>query len=602
MKKLLAFMVALILCQPAFAQTPCGHTVNWTNISSGTNKVLKLDITNAQMSGVQKMHHSIYWGDGNSTNYGVYSTSNSVNHAYQSLGTYNVKLVVTVVDSTNQSLICADSTMIAVNMYSTNPCSVYISAVNDTSNNGNVTFSVSAPPSGSNVTYNWSFGDGSYGTGSSVTHTYTKYGQYYVTLYYSNGYCSATRNITVYPLNGCKGLGNMMTSTVNTSTLTASFMANSQLSLGWGKHMYYQWNFGDGSSTGSSMSNANISHTYSINGNYTVGLITTVVDTATNTVLCADTTARNVQVGSSNGIYGFVQRDTLLSPLSADYKIWLIKFDSATNNLYAVDSLSMSSIYERTYFAFTNKTAGKYRLKAAVTNNPTTGTVSIPTYSDSSLLWSNAYVVVHTQSTVQADIYMRKGVPVSGPGFIGGNVLQGANKGTSNGIQYVNVLLMDANDKVITYAVTDANGEYKFHSLPLGTYKVYPEDMGYATTPYVLDVNTGNPFIQSANFERSESKMTIKPLTTGISDVNRSNLTFKVSPNPAQDAVTIAWGKYSEEKANITITDISGKRAFRTEVNMNQNTLIKIDGLQTGFYFMNVTTDFGNTTQKLIVR
>ena len=602
MRNLLLLAAVMLMSAYSFAQSPCSHSFTWTNVSTSSFKGVKLNISSAQMTGVQKKYIKIYWGNGTSFYNFFNGTSNTLTSYYSSFGNYNIKVVVTVVDSTNQNVICADSSTATAVIYSANPCNALFSTTYDTAQNGNVTFSITTPPSSSNMTYNWSFGDGSTGTGSTITHNYAQYGPYNVTVYVNNGTCTGNRSVTIYPFNSCHGIGKMMTWTVNTSTLTAVFATQSQHKLGCGKHMYYQWDFGDGNSTGSSMGNANISHTYGINGVYYVSLITKLVDSVTNATLCVDTVYRNVQVGQSNIMAGFIKRDTTTLPVSADYKVWLIEFDSATNTLTAVDSFTTSSIYEHTYFAFQYKVSGKYRLKAAITNNPTTGTVHIPTYSDSSLLWSNANVVVHTQSTAQANIYMRTGAPVSGPGFIGGNVLQGANKGTANGIEGMNILLLDVSDNVISYAITDANGEYSFPSLPTGKYKVHPEDMNYTTTPVIVDITNNKLSHNAVYFERSKSQMTIVPVAVGVTDVNNKALAFSVYPNPAKDVVAINWATHLNSEATVFITDISGKKVKTIGINMSTNAVVDVSELQPGFYFMNVVSEMGNATQKLIIQ
>ncbi|MCB9064583.1 MAG: T9SS type A sorting domain-containing protein, partial [Chitinophagales bacterium] len=51
-----------------------------------------------------------------------------------------------------------------------------------------------------------------------------------------------------------------------------------------------------------------------------------------------------------------------------------------------------------------------------------------------------------------------------------------------------------------------------------------------------------------------------------------------------------------------TITDISGKKVMTTTVKMNGKTVLDVSSLHTGFYMMNVSSDKGSNTQKLIIQ
>jgi len=116
------------------------------------------------------------FGDGSSE-----ILSSAPTHVYSSIGVYTVTL--TVVD--NQGRSATNTTTVAVGTTLPNRPPV---AVINTPSSGETKTSLlftatgSYDPDGSIVNYTWSFGDGSYSYGSSVTHTYTKKGTYIVTL------------------------------------------------------------------------------------------------------------------------------------------------------------------------------------------------------------------------------------------------------------------------------------------------------------------------------------------------------------------------------------------------------------------------------------
>jgi PKD repeat protein len=143
-------------------------------------------------------------------------------------------------------------------------------------NTTNLTATISA---GTNVTYAWSFGDGTTGSGNAVAHTYSSTGSYtaVVTATNSSGSDSATTSVTVadVAISGLQASANGPTNVGNTTTLTAT--------IAEGTNVTYAWSFGDGA-TGSGDS---VAHTYQSIGSYTA------VVTASNS---AGSTSANVAV------------------------------------------------------------------------------------------------------------------------------------------------------------------------------------------------------------------------------------------------------------------------------------------------------------------
>lgn len=608
MRNLLLMLISLFFLGSANAQSPCNHSLTLTDISTATQLRLKADINSGAVTGNKKTYYKIDWGD-NSTIHNFYGgqTGNfSYVHNYSTDGIYTVKVIVTVVDTNNGvgSVVCVDSSSKTDTLVL---CNVGANAQYDTVLNGKVFFSVNNPNSFTN--YAWNFGDGNTGNGASVSHTYAQHNKYTVTLTATNFKCNKTvtlNNIT--PVNGCSNIAGLMSYSIppnQTGPYTVNFYANAnawQSNIG----IYYTWDYGDGSSSSTSWTNANTSHSYSNNGLYNVKLLIELYDSTNNSTICKDSVIKQVRVGPPIDIWTEVVLDSVNTVQGDTFKIWLIQFDSATNILSAVDSVIRPrgngiSNYKITH-AFINKPAGSYRVKAAPVDGPVTGTGYIPTYSTSALLWSNANVINHTSSSSSwGNILMQKGTVTSGPGFVGGNVSQGANKGTGSGIEGMNILLLDANGDVVTYAVTDANGDYNFDKIPTGTYTVHPEDMGYATTPASINITNGQATVKDINFERSKKDLTIKPKPAGIDDINSTTVNYEVYPNPAKDVVNIKWITKTNKAATITITDISGKNVYTGQAAMSSNAVINVQSLQAGFYFLNIATEADTTTQKLVI-
>ena len=609
MRSLLLFMLAAILSVPAYSQLNCS-TVNAALSLSASGGVVTL--TNSSVPTATSTiytYYTIKWGDNSIT----YANNNTAQvHTYNTSGTYTVTLYSQVLDSVF-NVTCNDTATANITVTTSLNCSnvnaVMYAYVSGASTGVVVNNSVPIAGPRLSVQYVIKWGDGNTTNTSSKsnqTHVYTSNGTYPVQLLVkvidSNNSITCldsmadTITITGSSVLNCSTVKAAFSKTVSGNMVTLT--NNSTPNPGSGINASYKFSWGNGNTT-TKTNKTSTSYTYPTSGTYTIWLVATYTS---GSLTCKDSTSDTVTIAPPpNKIAGRIWVD---STSSLDtYKVWLIKFDSATNILSAVDSQKVVTIGGMGNYAFMSKAAGQYRTKAARHNGPTSGTGYVPTYHDSSLLWSSAVVINHSgSSTINRDIYMRKGTLTSGPGFVGGNVSSGANKGTANGIEGINILLLDANSDVVAYAVTDVNGDYSFSNLPNANYTVHPEDLGYATSAATLIVTVGQPVHNGINFERSLSQKTISPKATGINNINSKQLAFVIYPNPATDVVNINWADYTDDAATITITDISGKKVYNTEVRMNANAVISISELQTGFYFLNVATEFGTNTHKLIVQ
>jgi hypothetical protein len=365
------------------------------------------------------------------------------------------------------------------------------------------------------------------------------------------------------------------------------------------------WDYGDGTPVVNGFSP--LPHAYSAIGIYLVRHVIHYHDSLYTTV-CRDTALQTVAVTSvpfpPNVISGTVSYDA--SAGTNYFKVWLIKYDSATNLLSAVDS-QITANTALAYYAFANKPAGSYRTKAAVHLGSTSGTGLIPTYHDSDLYWNTANVIAHAgYSSINKNIAMQQGTVTAGPGFIGGNVSLGANKGTSSGVPGMIVYLRNPALKVIKTTYTDANGDYFFDDLPLAAYSVYPEAINYTVTPKTPIALTPNaPSSPNVDFNQDLVKRTIAPRGGGsLSVTGRSNIDgISVSPNPASNLVRISW-KGQAEANQFTITSITGNIVARSaQVSGAEGSIdMDISTLAQGVYFVSGTGALAGYIIRLIIR
>lgn len=286
------------------------------------------------------------------------------------------------------------------------------------------------------------------------------------------------------------------------------------------------------------------------------------------------------------------------------YMVWLINYDSVANTLTAVDSLITG---DATY-DFSNPPAGNYLVKAALLNGiGLPGLITqLPTYHDSSLYWNTAMTVnaTNTSNAYIANIWMRVGEPTSGPGFVGGNVSLGANKGTASGVAGRTIVLRNSNGIMVKGVYTDANGNFSFGNLPVGTYSVYPEGMGYETTVATVNITSGQSSIQNINFNQDDAKKNIKPSTTGIGNVNAVNATVSLMPNPANNVLNISWSGYdAKQDLTLTITNSTGQTVLHQALPTKAlSASIDVSELAQGVYFLHLNNQQHSVVRKVVIQ
>ncbi|MEJ2395262.1 MAG: PKD domain-containing protein [Candidatus Thiodiazotropha sp.] len=228
---------------------------------SGTEAIaVGFDASNSSDSDGSLVSYAWDFGDGASGS-GV-----MVSHTYTATGTYNVTLIVTD-DAGDSTTDTAEVTIGAGNQ----PPVADAKGPYTTVVGGTVQFdgSGSSDADGSIVSYDWSFGDGTTGSGVKPTHSYDSKGTYNVTLTVTddgNAVDSVMASVSVDPANQAP-----------TADPAGPYIAKAGEKLVFdatgsedadGSISSYAWSFGDGS-TGSG---ANPSHTYNAAGTYNVTL------------------------------------------------------------------------------------------------------------------------------------------------------------------------------------------------------------------------------------------------------------------------------------------------------------------------------------------
>ncbi|MCD4680576.1 MAG: PKD domain-containing protein, partial [Bacteroidales bacterium] len=443
-------------------------------------------------------------------------------------------------------------------------------------------FGMAFPP---NSTYTWDFGDGAVGTGQNVIHTYAGPGLYPVAL-------------TTTGPNGCTFTSTQMVLVSgNPGNCHAMFFHHPDSLNQLGLHFMdvstpipdtWAWDFGDGTT-------ANIPnpyHVFSASGVYHVCL--TITKGTPGTIsFCTDTYCENVFV-NSNPTGGKIHGTITMGFGFADHaRVFLIVFDPVANTLTAVDTVfTQNNPQMPGYYEFLNVQPGTYLVKAALTPNSVSYADFMPTYYINTLWWDYGSDVIVNNQWVIADINLIAGSNPGGPGFIGGNVTQGANKllGPGDAIPDVEILLLSMNDDPHLYTYSDVNGDYEFSNLAYGTYKIWAEVLDKTTIPVIVTIDANNPSITDIDLV-----VTSTGVTTSIDD-NISAFIENISdiyPNPVNDEMNVEVSLKQSSELQFEVFNQIGQIVYSKTVSESAGQhVVKINtsDFDGGVYSLRITT------------
>ena len=309
-----------------------------------------------------------------------------------------------------------------------------------------------------------------------------------------------------------------------------------------------------------------------------------------------------VTVTTPNGISGYVHYSGWNSA-----KVWLIKYNPSTSMLTAVDSTYTYGL-DSAYYEFLGLPTDSYRVKAAIDSGSYMGLM--PTYHTSSFYWNTATVIHHTSGMWDAhkDINILTGTSTPGSGFIGGSVLTGANKGTADGAPAVGLgvyLVNSSTSAVVKYTETDASGNYSFSGLAYGTYYVFPEALGYMTTPYTgITLSASAASMSTAKFTQRTISKKITPITAAVNDVT-ANTSIVAFPNPTSGKLNISWDAATSEAATLVISDVTGREVLAKDFSMTKGAgaqVVDLSSFAKGMYFVSVKSANTMFISKIEVR
>jgi len=532
-------------------------------------------------SGSASNASSFFWSV---TGGGLSLISNQMNPIFNFPNAGNYEVCLSVIDSLTmcEAEYCAPVTVVGNN---TGSCQAFFVPTDSSGYHYFLNYS-----QGTNLNYHWDFGDGHNSNSTHPWHQYAQEGAYAVCLTVTGLNCQTFYCDTV------------VVSTQSPDSCDAYFFSSGPTPIGYTFSAALQSNLYNYTWTVDNQWMPNNGTELYVPG-FTEGVHTVCLTVSSNN-LCSDTYCATIVIGQDSVCQGFVSGQVFAGTLNHPIDIaivYLISYDDQTGQLAAMQA----TVTDSGYYYFQSVPCGEYLIKAATTPNSSYYSNHLPTYYGNSLFWEYAQEVVvnATMPTVQYDIVLIAGNNPGGPGFIGGNVLQGANKVEADGepLEGINVMLFDLAGNAIAYTYTNVNGEFSFDGLAYGGYQVYAEMLNYTTIPAVVNISAEEPMVEGLNIFVSENL-----ISTGISETDFESLIGNIYPNPASDVAMLSINLDEAYAVNVMVVDLTGRTISSKAVNLlpGINThQLSVEGLGSGYYMLSIRDVRGafNVTRRFIV-
>ncbi|HRH65371.1 MAG TPA: PKD domain-containing protein [Bacteroidia bacterium] len=488
---------------------------------------------------------TITWSFGDGTS----GTGTNASHTYASAGSYTV--CMNELDS-NGTILCSYCDVIPV------------------TGSGNCTFTTSIDSLQANLAYfnftpnssssqvTWDFGDGSFGTGASISHFYPGPGSYLVCVTETDQpsgvtLCHTCLNVSVNFIPTCSFTAVADSANPNMLTLTASVGAGSAIT----------WSFGDGTAgTGSP-----VQHVFAQAGIYHICV--NEVDTATSAILCvscqdifvgvANPACRANFVATSLGLTGyFIDLSTGTSPLTS------YTWDFGDN------TTSTSRFPQHVY-----NSPGTYTACLTIADNSCTDTYCSTIVVDTAIGNPGAcqayFITLQLAPYQVAVVNLSNGLNLSFNWDFG--------DGSTSNVPYPSHFYNSIGSYNLCLTVADSSG---------------------CTSTYCDSVSVDS----LGNIFRGMNGFTVNVLSpaqlTGVSDSPKS-APFSVYPNPVQEELTIALPASVSGRVNYRIFSLQGAEIAGGSMTTGTARL-NTEKWNSGVYLLEITDDAGYKSYRQIIK
>lgn len=278
----------------------------------------------------------------------------------------------------------------------------------------------------------------------------------------------------------------------------------------------------------------------------------------------------------------------------------------SNTSLHAIDSTMCDSLGYYSFKFMPQPSSGcDLLVKAALTPQDAQYANYLPSYyvtnTTSSLIWSGATAVTTTMMSNAVKIELTKGTNPGGPGFVGGLVVQGANKGTGVGdpLKDKIIILTDNNDNAIAYTHSDAQGKFSFNNIPYGSYKMFGDAPGKNNPALALTIDASNSPFNDVVF-RENSTAFQGYITTSVVNVNGALTALNVYPNPVQNDIHVSGLEKIDGGKQVVLSNVTGAVVYSHYYNAGEEVVVPASNLTNGVYMMQLQTEAGNASFKIV--
>lgn len=211
---------------------------------------------------------------------------------------------------------------------------------------------------------------------------------------------------------------------------------------------------------------------------------------------------------------------------------------------------------------------------------------------------ADSLMIDSTTAVMGADFNLLT-VPDSGYASINGMVQSSDGSGVSEATVYA----VNDNDEIVSYAVTNSNGEYIMEGVVPGTYTLVAGDVGYQT-----DETTGVNVDYSLNVSNNVNFTLTPDNTTSVEGDDITITDYELSqnyPNPFNPSTTIRFSIPEDAQVKLIVYDITGSEAatlvdgFKTAGTYNVN--FDAASLTSGVYFYRLESAGFTAMKKMIL-
>lgn len=267
-------------------------------------------------------------------------------------------------------------------------------------------------------------------------------------------------------------------------------------------------------------------------------------------------------------------------------KVFMIKQNPIDSNIYVMRLAFTDTIG---YYRFESEKRDSLIFLKAIPNLNLYPN-QIPTYLDSTILFSNARMVQVSNILSTIDTFHTlQGTNEGGFGFISGFLSDGAGKRSSGPLANMDLILATITGEPINGAKTNSDGYFSFQNIPNGTYIIYPAvrnpDFSQAPVFYINDTSryTLLDFAFLNNY--------IALSTTSVEAIELNYL--KIYPNPVNEKLIVEYR--SIKPSDFELYDIVGKEIDINIESQINKVLIDFSKVKSGTYLLKTSMKSGDS-------